>query len=183
MAPNWFIAIPVPLGPESLALTPPPGVRLFAPSDLHITVAFLGNVTAERAKRAFEASRAIPLAPLRVTLGRVLPLGPARRPSAFSALLVQGREPVERAMGSVRGLAYEAAGVRRDERPPLAHVTLARPKRDARASERGVAAAWASSLVLPASELELSQLALYTWGDRQNALFRIECAAPLGASP
>lgn len=181
MRANWFIALPVAAGPWLEALQPPPGVRMFGPRDLHVTVAFLGPVREDQARAAFAQS--FSLAPLQVQLGPVECLGSKRRPSAFSALLLGGRAEVEAAMGAARERMWEAAEARRDTRPPLAHVTFARPMRRASDAEHKQAVRWATALELGAPSAQLDRIALYTWSeDRSVTLFRIVQELPLTAA-
>jgi len=181
---NWFIALPVPaepwFDPWLEHCGPPPALRMFAKSDLHLTVAFLGGVSEERALAAFELAAAFPLAPLDVSLGEVEALGAEQRPSAFSALLKQGRVEVERAMTSSRHALWARAGAQSDSRPALAHVTLARPSRKISAADLQRAIAWARSLQLGEPVCRLERIALYTWSeDRRETLFRIVRDVPL----
>jgi 2'-5' RNA ligase len=183
MSGNWFIALPVPAGAWFTSLAAPPGVRLFGPQDLHLTVAFLGPVAEARARAAFELADGFPLAARQVQLGAVKPLGNERHPSAFSALLSEGRTEVEHALAETRAALWERAGARVDTRPPLAHVTLARPERRADAAQRTAALRWASALELGAPSCALTRIALYTWSlDRRASLFRIVSEAPLPAA-
>lgn len=183
MAANWFIALPVPAGPWFDALQPPAGVRMFGPLDLHLTVAFLGPVREDQALAAFQHAASFPLEPLQIRLGPVECLGSKRRPSAFSALLLDGRVEVEAALAAAREQMWDAAGARHDSRPPLAHVTFARPSRRTTGSELEQAMRWATALDLGGPSLFLDRIALYTWsGDRQVALFRTVRALPLGAA-
>ncbi|MFT3923829.1 MAG: hypothetical protein QM778_14950 [Myxococcales bacterium] len=179
---NWFVALPISFELDLEQFAAPPGVRLFARADRHITVAFLGPVSPGRALAAFQAARDIPLKAIEVSLGAIEALGSPRRPSAFSALLARGRSEVEHAMGAVRALAWDAAEAQHDARPPLAHVTLARPRRAASHAERTRALDWARALALPEITARLTELALYTWSDdRSQTLFRIEQRAALAA--
>lgn len=183
MSANWFIGLPVPPGPWFEALQPPDGVRLFGASDLHLTVAFLGAVTEAQAQAAFEHASSFPLQALRVQLGTVECLGSKRRPSAFSALLLEGRTQVEAAMGATRERMWDAASARHDQRPPLAHVTLARPSRRATTLEVEHAEAWARGLDLAGPFVQLDSIALYTWSeDRKLNLFRKLASLPLTAA-
>ena len=137
MGANWFIALPIPAGDWFARLPAPPAqVRLFPADDLHLTVAFLGNVSEEAALAAFAHASAWPRAALDVQLGHVVPMGRPRRYSALSAELELGRRQVEQAITLVRDAMCDTAGVRRDERPARAHVTLARPSRRASDAER-----------------------------------------------
>ncbi len=161
---TWFIALPVTAGPWFEKLPPPADkTSIFHPEDLHLTVAFLGRVGEERALAGWDCFR-WPLGPTTVSLGEVVGLGDPKRPSALSALLVRGREDVERAMGESRGAAIEAAGAESDERPPKAHVTLARPSRSASRGERARAVAWAKTIDLRGAEIALGSVALYASG-------------------
>ncbi|MBX3251117.1 MAG: hypothetical protein KF901_28330 [Myxococcales bacterium] len=179
-APNFFLGVPF----ESDALTnaldaspPPDGVRTFAPADRHLTVAFLGPCAACDAHAAWEASLELPLfaeAPLRVSLGAVVPMGNPRRPSALSALLVNGREVFEAWMALVRDPLCDAASRPRETRPPKAHLTVARPTRRASDATRRAGIAWAAALDLHHVVTTLDRLALYTWAqDREARLFDV----------
>lgn len=182
MQANWFVGLRV-LGGEFLAtLSPPPAVRLFAPSDLHVTVAFLGAVGEERARAGFALSTGLPLSPLDSELGAVVALGGRRRPSAFSALPLGHRAQIERAMSDVRDRVCDAAGARRETRAALAHVTLARPTRGASDAEVAAAKSWATALALGAPRVRIESVALYTWSDdRARSLFRIVAEHTLGS--
>lgn len=168
MEPNWFIAAPLSGdGWYERLKGAPANSRVLHREDLHATIAFLGAVTEAQARRAMEAL-AIDLAPLRVSLGSVVPMGNPRRFSALSALFDRGRVELERAMGECRERAWSAAKCERDERPPKAHATVARPMR--RASDRDCRAAleWAASLSLGDVELTVDRVALYTWSDTRG---------------
>ena len=182
--PNYFIGLPVPAEGWFEALPRPgPGVRAFAASDLHATVAFLGRVDEPRARAAFDWAGRWPTGPLGIRLGQVRPMGHPRRASALSAMVhpaappCEGEDPeppLERAMRALRGPMLEAAGARPDDRPPLPHVTLARITRRATREERRAALSWAAQLDLGSPSLLLDRIALYTWSsDRRSALFRI----------
>ncbi len=173
--PNWFIALPVAAGPWLEALSPaPPEVRLFAASDLHATVAFLGGVQERAARRAFALAPSWPTGPLGVRLGGVRGLGARRKPSALSALLEANAERVADGIAAVRAPMLAAAGARPDDRPPLPHVTLARIGRRADARQRRAALDWAEALDLGSPRVRLDRLALYTWApDRRERLFEI----------
>lgn len=178
MLPNWFIAIPVAEAAIVERLPPAPrGLRLLTPADLHVTVAFLGPVDEARARAAYAAMN-WPLAPRDISFGEVVPMGPVRRFSALSALLVEGRKEVEAAMGRARGAAFAAAGIEGERRPPLAHLTLARPQRRTSDRDREAALAWARRIDLSGLGVRLEGIALYTWArDRTERLFQIVARA------
>lgn len=174
MAGNWFLALRVPTESWwSRVSAPPEGVRLFAPDDVHLTVAFLGPVDERSAESAFEVAPQWPTGPLDVTLTRVVAMGNPRRPSALSAIVGDGADELSRAVVAVRGEMFERAGARADDRPPLPHVTIARPSRSAGRAEREHALEWAKGLDLANPRVRLSQLVLYTHSeDRRVRLFR-----------
>lgn len=152
---------------------PPEGVRLFAPEDVHLTVAFLGPVGVEAAEAAFELAPSWSAPPLDVTLGDLKPLGNTRRPSSLSAIVTDGADAVADAMREVRDAMCDRAGARRETRPPLPHVTLARVGRRASREQQRAAVAWARSLDLARPHVTLARLLLFTRAeDRSVRLFR-----------
>jgi 2'-5' RNA ligase len=191
MQANWFIALRVLEGAFLTALEPPAQVRLFAPEDLHITLAFLGKVDEARARASFALAQSFfssrtdprastPLAPLSTELGDVVALGARRRPSAFSALPTRYRREIEAVMTATRDVLCDAAGCARETRPALAHVTLARPSRRASAHEIELARLWATGLDLQSPTIRIESVALYTWSsDRARTLFQIVAEDPL----
>lgn len=177
-APNWFVAFEV-VAPRAIeALGPPPlHVRLFAPEDLHATIAFFGAVDEDAARAGWAALR-LDVTPRTLRLGPVVPLGPPARPSALSARIDDAE--LTRAIGSARDAALQAAGAPLDPRPPLAHVTLARIGRRASDRERADAIAWAAARSLAGLAARTDRVALYTWSaDRHARLFRIVDARAL----
>jgi len=181
VSPNWFVAFPVDLGPYLSRLVPPRHVRLFASSDTHLTVAFLGAVSEDLARRAFAESPAPALPPTDLRFEGVALLGPRKKPSAVSLIAGgEGATAVAACMARLRDPLLAAAGAPPDARPPLPHVTVARVQRKAAAEERRAARAWAEALPLPRADARVSELALYTWSeDRAARLFRIVERRPL----
>jgi len=185
--PNWFLAFPV-SAPWIVDLPPlPPRFRRFDPLDVHLTLLFLGACGESAATAAFATVRDAlvqrPVAPITITLGRVVPMGPKRQYSALSALLDQGRGAVVDLMQQLRDAPADAAGIRRDARKPLPHVTLGRPQRRATDEDRAAGLAWADALHLTETPHALDRLALYTWHtERRQALFRVVDCAPLGTN-
>lgn len=178
MLPNWFLAFPV--AAEWIVDLPrlPPRFRRFEPSDVHLTLLFLGSCGEVAARQALDALGAVltaqPVAPLAVTLSQVVPMGPKRDYTALSALLDQGRASTAALLQRLRDAPADAAGVRRDTRPPIPHVTLGRPQRRASDEDRSAGLAWANSVVLPKTPHVLDRIALYTWHtERREALFRV----------
>src|SRR3954468_19415255 len=105
--PNWFLAFPLD-GRFVLDLPPlPPSFRLFHPEDVHLTLSFLGGCGEPAAERALAAldealSRRQAQPGIEVSLGQVVPMGPARAYSALSALLETGRAQTTELIASLR---------------------------------------------------------------------------------
>jgi RNA 2',3'-cyclic 3'-phosphodiesterase len=183
--PNWFLAFPI--HAEWVVELPalPPRFRRFSPTDVHLTLMFLGACGEAAALSALEATRAsflaTPCEPIAVTFGEVVPMGPKKEYSALSALLDQGRDEVTGLLRTHRDVAADAAGIRRDKRAPVPHVTLGRPQRRATDDDRKLGLAWAASVVLPSAAQLLNSVALYTWDtDRRAALFRVVATCGFG---
>jgi len=162
---------------EGLRLRPSPSprVRVFATSDLHVTLGFLGSVQEEEARKAWDRIGDFPSF-CRVTgsFSGVEPLGHPRKPSALSAMVGSGREPLSEMIAEARETLLAAAGAPEDTRPPLPHMTLARIQRRAKAAERRAALLWAQAIDLRDVTFTAPSVALYTWADdRQERLFQI----------
>jgi 2'-5' RNA ligase len=186
MRPNWFLAFPLD-GRFVLDLPElPPSFRRYHPQDVHLTLSFLGGCGEEAALRAFAAlDRALVESPLHawsIALGEVVPMGARARYSALSALLSQGRDETESRIGQLRDVVSEAALGRRERRPPRAHVTLARPGRQATEARRNEGLAWARAQNLGSITAQLTTIALYTWHEERQKterLFRVVAQRPL----
>ncbi len=154
---------------------PPPRVRAFATSDLHVTLGFLGSVEESDARRAWDLVGDFPsFRCVSGSFGGVEPLGHPRKPSALSAMIDTGREPLSEMIAAARGPLLSAVGAPEDSRPPLPHMTLARIQRRAAAAERQQALRWAQAVDLRGVTFTAPSVALYTWADdRQERLFRI----------
>jgi 2'-5' RNA ligase len=177
--PNWFLAFPID-GSFVTELAPPPaGFRLFPPEDVHLTLVFLGGCSAAVAEQAFRAFDELltqtTAGPIPVSLGEVVPMGGSRRDyTALSALLGRGRAETTSLTLALRDAITDAAGLRRQARPPKPHVTLGRPKRRGNEEHRQAGIEWAKSLDLRGVERTLDRVALYTWAEpRRDRLFRI----------
>lgn len=160
---------------------PPPRVRLFGASDLHVTLGFLGAVQEDDARLAwatvgdFESFQ-----PVAGSFSGVEPLGNPRKPSALSAIVQDGKESMAAMIAEARSTVLAAAGAREDPRPPLPHMTMARIQRRASRSERREALRWAERIDLTGATFRADSIALYTWADdRRERLFRIVEQQPL----
>ncbi|TNE86979.1 MAG: hypothetical protein EP330_20435 [Deltaproteobacteria bacterium] len=172
MRPNWFVGLAVD-GDGWFASVPEPprGLRRFHPDDLHFTVAFLGAVDEAQALAAWSVlTESVDFA---VTLGTVVPMGPKRRYSALSAMVGEGREPLEAWMRRWQAPLLEAAGAAPPRHGVKAHCTLARPMRRASDAARTAGLRWAEALEVGHVRVRLDEVALYTWDDeRRTRLFR-----------
>jgi 2'-5' RNA ligase len=179
-AANWFIGLPVPDDgwlPRALDGAPR-GLRRFGAADLHATVAFLGDVDEAAARRAWSLAQDEAVPRLAGRLTTISALG-GRRVTAFSVLL--DSPGLADWMGRVRGDLLEAAGARPDDRPPLPHVTVARPGRRPAPALLPEATDWATARPSLEHPVQLRSLALYTWApDRRQRLFQIVEERPVG---
>lgn len=175
MRPNWFIAFPVDLSAYAARISDPPvGNRRFQNDDLHITVAFLGSVSEKAAWTGWQTvcSQALPHI-LPIVLGTMRGMGNPKVPSAWSATLNQGAETVADWMTRLGAPALTVAGAAPERRPPLPHLTLARPMAKATDVQRQAGEAWALAQTTTGIPLELRGIALYTWSDdRRGTLFK-----------
>jgi len=186
--PNWFLAFPVD-GAFVAALPPaPPRLRVFSPTDVHATLAFLGGCGQDGAERALAVLDArlaeLRPGPVAASLAEVVPMGGSRRDySALSALLDDGRDEMAQLIGALRPGVAEAAAGRSDLRPPKPHVTLARPMRSASGADRQAGLAWAGAVDVRGLAVTFDRIALYTWADDRPAhLFKIVAERPLAGA-
>ncbi|HEU4537397.1 MAG TPA: 2'-5' RNA ligase family protein [Polyangiaceae bacterium] len=168
MGPNWFIGLAIAApGLRERLEGAPAVVSLLHPDDLHLTLAFLGDVGEARARLAWaERGRLAPLgAAARFDFGSVVGLGNRRRPSALSARPGSGEAELGAAIASVREAMQGVAGAERERRPPLPHITIARVRRAASDAEHAEALAWARGLDLRGVGAVVARVALYSAGD------------------
>jgi 2'-5' RNA ligase len=180
--PNWFIGLPVPTGGwlAPLLRSAPSSVRPFQPADVHLTVAFFGPVEEPAARRGWDALAMHRSPPLEIVLGGLAPMGNPRRPSALSVVVTEGHGPLVALIAALREPACRAAGAKQDDRPPLPHITVARPLRNATDAERREAIEWARSRRAVDARVALDRLVLLTWApDRRERQFREVAERPL----
>ncbi len=162
---NWFVALPVPVGDWFSQLSPTPaGTRLLAAADLHLTVAFLGDVGEARARAAYHALPPAAVQPFEFRLGPVVPMGNSRRPGALSARVGQAdvaAGSLAESLVAARNVILEAANLPIETRAMKLHVTLARLRRKAGSEERRRALAWATECDLASIRIRLDRIALY----------------------
>jgi 2'-5' RNA ligase len=162
---NWFVALPVPEAGWFTQLSPTPaGTRLLAAADLHLTVAYLGDVGEARARAAYHALPPAAVQAFEFRLGPVVPMGNPRRPGALSARIERtgaiGRSLAE-SLAAPRDLILAAAALPPETRAMKPHVTLARLRRKAGSEERQRALAWAAECDLSSIRIRLDRIALY----------------------
>lgn len=181
MKPNWFIALPISAGRwfSALVADTPRGIRRFHPEDLHVTVAFLGACGPDRAQEAWERIADRLHSPVTARFGALRPMGPAKKPSAYSLTFTEGQDALA-AIVAWRDDALAAAGARPARRPPLPHVTVARPPRRAGQAVREAGSAWMAKAQPDRAWVQIDRIALYTWSqDRKQRLFQTTAQRPL----
>ena len=173
---NWFAALSVVIPPEvleQLRQGAPPGLRWFAPEDVHLTVAFFGRYQAERLPAVVEIVRAVPPFQIQASLGGLKPLPSARRFSALSFELAEGGGEAAALMRQVHHPLMAAAGLAPDSRQAYPHITVARPHRRSSHGERLAILDWCQAVAPPVVGIRLSEIAIYGWAeDRGTRQFR-----------
>lgn len=177
MLPNWFVALPVRQTEDllgALAASAPVEVRLFAPEDTHLTIAFMGAMPKERLSEVLALMQKVSFEPFRISLAELIPLPSARNVSAFSYKLNQGYSEVAALIEQWRTPLLAAGGAPPDKRPPLPHMTIGRPMRKLGRQAQTKGITWASSLPPVDFETSIDSIALYTWSeDRRYRQFKI----------
>ncbi len=174
--PNWFVALPVPAEAwlPAIANTAPDEVKMFVPGDVHLTISFFGTMHPAKKLDIIQYVQGIGFKPFAISFARLRPLPTEKFPSALSFELAKGKEDVVQIMETWRDPLSALAGAQRETRPPLPHVTIARPQRKYGADGRRAALAWASTVEPPKGEVAVSSIALYTWSvDRHKRQFDI----------
>jgi 2'-5' RNA ligase len=174
--PNWFVGLPVPAGDwlPDITRETPSELRMFTPPDLHLTVAFLGLMHPASKLDIMQVMDTIRFTPFTISFGSLRALPSERNVSALSFELVRGHDEAARLIETWRTPLLERAGAKPDDRPPLPHITIARPQRNSGVAARRVALAWAATIEPPEVELTIDRIALYTWAmNRRERLFDV----------
>ncbi len=175
MKPNWFAAFPIPAQdwlPETLKGLPEQCLG-FQVEDIHMTIAFFRAMDPSRAQDVIQFIKTIQAKPFEIQLGSVLTLPTPKRFSALAFSLSTGREKACEYIGAFRDGLSQAAHTQSENRPPLAHITIARPKRKYGPGGQRVAREWASKIKPAKDRLLVDRIALYTWSeDRQTRQFQ-----------
>lgn len=184
MLPNWFIALPLRGGEwlEEIRRTAPREVRVFHPDDVHITIAFLGAQPpgTHPVETMIKAMQSLVIPPCNCTFSRLRALPSPERMSAISWELDKGKSEISTIIRQHRAGLLQAASARPDNRPPLPHVTVARPRRQDGIRAIQAAAAWLPTVPPPTGEFLVTGIALYGWAkDRTQRQFDILYEQPL----
>lgn len=152
---NYFVAIPIPApaGLDECLSGAPSRLSRFHADDLHCTVAFLGPADPLVLPAVAAEVDAIRPPPVNLRFGRLVALPGHRRFSALSFELDLGRRELAELIAAHRDRLIEIGRGRPDRRPPLPHVTVARPPRHLRPDERQQILAWLPEVVPPTSEV------------------------------
>ena len=128
-----------------------PRLKWVEPALYHLTLQFLGEVTAARLPAFAAALDALAGRPrFALRLGESLRLPPGRRARVFALALAEGFAPLAELAGAVT-TATAALGVEPERRPFRAHLTLARAPREGTLPPELDAGRWTPP-VLPAWE-------------------------------
>lgn len=163
--PSCFAALTVPLVPEVEALQAalPPELRPIHPADLHLTVAYFGRIDPAHHPVLLAALAAIPFAGLPVVLGSLMPLPSRGHPTAATLALDPGpgRDAVVDLMARQRPALLDLVGLPPEDRPPLPHLTFARPRgRRMTPDKRDAVLAWCDAQPPLSRSIDLGGLAL-----------------------
>ncbi len=174
---NYFAALPAHVPHDVIDFVradAPPDLRWMHPEDLHLTLAFFGHENPERHPAVGEVLARIPFTGAEVTLGPLLALPKAQRCTALAFALADGRDELAELIATWRGPLLEAAGCAPDDRPPLPHLTVARPPREHTRAGKEKLLKWAEQLRSPATSLRILPPALYGWShQRHHRSFRV----------
>lgn len=119
------------------------GEKWVPPSNLHVTVEFIGQLYEEAVPVTIEALErtCAALAPFTLSLGDIVPKPGGRHPRMLWARFFDGVEPARRTAEAVREALVDAIALEPDERTFTPHVTLARLRVPRRVPAEALAAA------------------------------------------
>ena len=182
-----FIALELPDGArEALAswrsdlVASVPGLRTVRPEDLHATLCFLGSRPEAEIEQIAAACGVVAGEPvLESAFGEVLWL-PARRPRVLAVSLVDADGALGRVQAALSAALVAGGWYAPESRPFLAHVTVARVRRDARVRP-------AALQTPPPSPVRCSSVTLYrsrlgAGGARYEPLASISLGSDSGAA-
>ncbi|NND70728.1 MAG: hypothetical protein HKN43_04035 [Rhodothermales bacterium] len=167
--PNWFVGFPVqgdswcPVSANHV----PGSIRLYHPDDLHITMAFLGSVSQRKALKAWKKVTNLKLEPVTISFNQLKPFGAFSTPSAYGLTLDTGRDSVANTISTHRRKILGAVGKKPRDGRVVPHVTIARPNRRLSKGDVYAIAEWRHEFEIPEVEVNLTEIALYTWAPPQ----------------
>jgi len=178
MTPNWFVAWPVTGAKEWLAdleARAPGGLDFLDPADLHVTLAFLGRYEPVACRKLAGLLKTLAIPSISASPGECIALPQPRRFSALSFLLNSGRSETEKLITKWRDRICRDVGAKLETRPPLPHLTVARPQRRIGEEDRAAALDWIEQLPKKSGvSLQLESPRIFTWSERDStARYRI----------
>ncbi len=157
------------------------GVRWVEPSNLHLTLRFLGDVGADDGPRILEGLERglVGVAPFRFTLSQPFGFPTARRPRVIAMGLRDDRRVA--ALAAIVERSIVALGLPPEPRPFRAHVTLGRFRHPPRGPIGRVGEGASGPLVVRVDEVRLYRSELAREGARYSVLGRVPLAGSADA--
>lgn len=185
MGGNWFLGwkpSPPPDWLADLRQGAPTGIRWFHLDDCHITLAFLGRLSAEKVRQIRERLEIAVAQQMTAIIGKPLLLPSSRRFSAL-AFAVES-QALSDAIAEQRNLWAALAGIPPESRDPLPHLTFARPERRASFPQLRAIRNWMNELRPPSDcTVSFEGPMLFTWDDdRAVRQFKVVTTAGRRAS-
>jgi 2'-5' RNA ligase len=160
-----FIAIPLPqnIAQRAFAILPQavPALRRVQPENLHVTLAFLGETPESRLPdvAGVAAEAATSVRPFRLAFDRAGRFPERGRPRVVWLGMAEGRASVER-LGADLARALRESALDFEDRPLSPHLTLARVREDATATETRTVASAVDALTVVPLEVDVSAIAV-----------------------
>ncbi|ACF14980.1 Phosphoesterase HXTX [Chloroherpeton thalassium ATCC 35110] len=177
MTANTFVAAPIENTKGWLSqylIKLPDALRVFDARDLHLTVAFLGKISAEAQHAVIRILEQLSHPAFEISFDRLVALPNAKRMSAISLRVKDGASEAARFIETWREPIFQSVALPPETRPPLPHITIARPKRNATAREKNTILNWCNAETPPSVTIPINRVALYTWSDnRKERQFKI----------
>jgi len=169
---NWFVGFPAAI--EDAAIDPilasaPPFLRPFQPADRHVTLAFLGRLPAMRVDAVRERLATLAVPSIEAQTAALTLLPSARRPTAVAFRIGRGGNLVAAAVVRHRPALLDAAGCPPDPRPPLPHLTIARPPRRPATHDLHALRRWIDAASFAPIPVRLGPPRLFGWSPDRPA--------------
>ena len=161
---SCFVALP----PADLAAIEglqgrlPDELRRIHPGDVHLTVSYLGRIDPALHGLFVRKVAKLEFTGARVVLGGLLVLPSRERAAAVTVTLQAGpgKDAVVALMDEQRDRLRALAGLQGEGRPPLPHVTVARPRGKMTDKKRDAVLAWSDAQPALDIEVELGRAVL-----------------------